>query len=669
MKLETQKGEVMLPDGFTFDIHVNNPIFSNDGAASIATTLPATNENCNILERPERLARSQKPVRKFPSILKYGPFQKKCSMIIAGCSKTAGIEASLAFYESELYADLKGKNMKDLFGTRNVSSAGFNTTSLASLMSNLYSSCYRSPNIHKDFAIFPVAIEMDDNGVKILNEVSDNGFVYGARTVTSKNEDVSVPEGYGVTPFLWLHRAIRMLFELSGYEVTRNDFEELPFSRIVLINNCSDTFCAGPKITYRHLVPSVKVEEFLLWLYDRFGAVVSVNGKSVRIMLQQKLFSNGYDLDLSGYVRGTPSFSFPASSRVILKSDTSLETAAPAAESIIDFKEKHVVVRVKSIGEDPKAAGVVFRKQLGQYYLISKYYGANSYSAKLLGSNCFSYDRDNSEESEAYSAIDRYLPGVSHDGAFLPYIGNRLHFNTSVANESEEEEQPIQICYAFRDSNTWFGSTQPYSKSGDILKYDNTSAFPELTPEGLYPHCWAQYNETLLNAAPIITAQIDYPPIMLMTMDICTPKLINGVKVMIKSYSYQISSNGINCGESVLQVIPSYRDQIVDQKVEFIADIFTWKRADTKWEALSDLSSTLGDREDYTISGSDGISDYTSDDAPSSTPMSAGLIAKRRDRWVMVEIIKDNMTEEGEVLGERQVWYEEYFISVSEDSE
>ena len=664
MKLETQKGEVMLPDGFTFDIHVNNPIFSNDGAASIATTLPATNENCNILERPERLARSQKPVRKFPAILKYGPFQKKCSMIIAGCSKTSGIEASLAFYESELYADLKGKNMKDLFDTINVSSSDFNISSLASLMSDLYSSYYKSSTVHQNFAIFPVAIEKDDNGVKILNEVNENGFVYAKRNITSGEDTVSVPEGYGVTPFLWLHRAVQLLFELSGYEVSRNDFEELPFSRIVLVNNCSDTFCKGPKISFRHLVPSVKVEEFLLWLYDRFGAVVAVNGKSVRIMLQQKLFTSGYDLDLSNYVRGNPSLSFPVSSRVVLKADTSLDSAEPAAESLLGFREKHSVVRVKKVEEDPEAKGVVFRTQLGKYYMVT-WYADGAYTEHLLGSNCFPYDRDNSDDSEEYSAADRFLPEVIESDMLMPYIGDRLHFNTSLSNQNEEENQPIQICYAHRVSDRWFGSTQQYSESGSIIRYDQSSPYPVLTPEGLYPHCWSRYNEILLNAAPTITAQIDYPESLLMTMDICTPKLLNGVQVIIKSYSYQVSSNGIKCGETVLQVIPAYKDQICDNAVEFEAGVFVWKLESTMGDELDKL--VIG-RQDYNIIGYDGTTDYTLDDAPSYSPSAAGLIAKRRNRWVDVELIEIGVTGET-VIGRRQVSYEEYFISAREDSE
>ena len=654
----------MLPDGFTFDIHVNNPIFSNDGAASIATTLPATNENCTILERPERLARSSKPVRKFPAILKHGPFQKKCSMIIAGCSKATGIEASLAFYESELYAELKGKNMKDLFDTINVSSSDFNISSLANLMSDLYSSYYKSSTVHQNFAIFPVAIEKDDNGVKILNEVNENGFVYAKRNITSGEDTISVPEGYGVTPFLWLHRAVRLLFELSGYEVSRNDFESLPFSRIVLVNNCSDIFCKGPKISFRHLVPSVKVEEFLLWLYDRFGAVVAVNGKSVRIMLQQELLASGYDLDLSNYVRGNPSLSFPVSSRVVLKADTSLDSAEPAAESLLDFREKHSIVRAKAIGEDPEANGVIFRKQLGKYYQVSMY-GSGSQKETLLGSNCFPYDRDNSDDSEEYTAVDRFLPEVLVNNMLMPYIGNRLHYNTSLSNQSEEENQQIQICYAHRSSDRWFGSTQQYSESGTIIQNEQSSSYPALTPEELYPLCWSRYNEMLLNSAPTITAQIDYPTSLLMTMDICTPKLLNGVQVIIKSYSYQVSSNGIKCGESILQVLPAYKNQITDGTITFDSGSFVWVVEDTMFDELAKL--VVG-RQDYDILNYDGKTDYTAADAPSYTPSSAGLIAKRRSRWVNVEIIIRGVSEDI-VLGQQQISYEEYFISVGEDSD
>lgn len=662
MKLETQRGELMLPDGFTFEIQVTNPLFSNDGAASIATTLPATNENCKILGRPERLARSQKPVRTFPAILRHGVFQKKCSMIIGGCSRAEGIETTLAFHESELYSEFKGKNMKDVFETLSVSADDFNLSSLDACMSDLYSEYYTSAEFHQNFAIFPVAIEKDDNGVKILNETTDEGFVYAMRNITSGDDTVSVPAGYGVTPFLWLHRAVRLLFELNGYEVTRNDFEKAPFSIIVLINNCSDTFCKGARISFRDLVPSVKVEEFILWLYDRFGAFVAVDGKSVRIIMQQKILGAGYDVDLSACVQGKPSISYPVSSRVVLNCDTSLDSAGPPAESLIQFRDKHNVVRAKEIGEDPEANGVVFRKQLGKYYMIKNY---PAYKESLLGSNCFPFDRDNSEDTEAYSASDRFLPEILENDSLMPYVGDRIHYNTSIANESEETAQPIQICYAIWESGKWFGTTQHYNRSGSEVGYEGCMPLPELTPEGLYPYCWSRYNEILLNAAPEIKAQIDYPSALLMSMDICTPKLMSGVKVMIKSFSYQVSSSGIKCGESVLQVLPAYTNQVSDAVIEFSEGSFIWEVVNTMDEALGEL---VYGRNDYNIIGDDGKADYTIDDAPSSIPYAAGIIAKRRSRWVNVEIVVRGVDEDS-VLGQQQVGYEEYFISVREDSE
>ena len=664
MKIETQKGELMLPDGFTFDIQVTNPLFSNDGSASIATTLPATNENCKILGHPERLARSSRPVCKFPAILSHGVFQKKCSMIIAGCSRTEGIEASLAFHESELYAEFKGKNLKDVFETVNVSASDFNLTSIDACMADLYSGYYRSDAIHENFAIFPVAVEKDDNGVKILNETADEGFVYAKRNITQGDDTVSVPVGYGITPFLWLHRAVRLLFELSGYEVERNDFEEAPFSIIVLINNCSDTFCKGPKITFRDLVPSVKVEDFILWLYDRFGAFVAVDGKSVRIMMQQKVLSSKYDLDLSGYMRGTPSITYPVSSRVVLSCDTSLDSAEPPAESLLQFRMKHSVVREKAIDEDPEANGVVFRKQIGKYSLVKNYPAG---SETFLGSNCFQFDRDNSEDTEAYSAADRFLPEIFENGDLMPYIGNRLHYSTSIADKSEESEQYIQICYAAWYSDRWFGTTQHYAVSGSQIGYEDYLPLPDLTPEGLYPECWSGYNEILLNATPEINAQIDYPVALLMSMDICTPKLINGVKIMIKSFSYQVSSTGVKCGESVLQVLPAYKNQISDVVIEFSEGNFIWTTENTMYDELSKL---VYGRYDYNILNYDNKIDYTSADAPSYSPSAAGVVAKKRNRWVNVEIIVSDFSDEGyTVLGQQQVTYEEYFISVREDSE
>lgn len=651
----------MLPDDFTFDIQISNPIFSNDGASSIATTLPATNENCKLLGRPERLARAQRPVRLFQTVLRHGIFQKRCSLIVGGCSKTEGIEVALAFEESEMYADLKDQNIKDIFQKKTVSSEDLDSSSMSSLMNDLYWSYYKSSDIHENFAIFPCGIEKTDTSVSVLNEINGSSFVYSARTITSGGKSIYVPNGYGMTVFLWLHRAIRLLFELSGYQVVRNDFEELPFSQIVLVNNCSDTFCKTPKASFRDLVPSVKVEEFILWLYDKFGAAVSVSGKSVKILLQQKAISSPHDIDLSVYVRGMPDIHYPLPTRTVLNCDTSLDMASPPDETLPLFRQKHDTVVSLVLGEDPEANGIVFRKQTGNYTHISGYISENNYSESLLGSNCWKYDRDNAEESEEYEACDRYLPTVIIRGSLMPYIGERLHYNTSIANQEEETTQPIQICYAFWNGSEWIGSTQPYTYDGDIIEYSDGKSFPELTPEGLYPLCWSGYNNIILNGAPEIELQIDFPPSLLMSMDICVPKLINGVKVMIKNMSYHVSSSGIEFGKSLLQVIPAYHDQIVDTQIDFSQGSFRWVPENNKEEAIR---AHVNSYESYQISATDGLTDYTVESAPPVEPYTSGIKIMIRTRWIYINILYG-----GTSVKQVQVTYEEYFISKRKDSE
>lgn len=671
MKLETKNGELMLPEGFTFDIKVTNPIFSNEGAASIATTLPATNENCKLLGRPERLARSLKPVRKVSAMLKHGVFQKRCTMIIGGCSRTEGIETSLAFQESELYADFKGRNMQDIFEGKSATSSDFDMSSMAALMKDLHDNYLNSSAFHENFALFPVAVEKDDNGVKIINEVKDGGIIYKQRYISYGDDTVKVPEGYGVTPFLWLHRAVRLLFELCGYEVVRNDFEELPFSWIVLVNNCSDTFCKGPDITFRNLVPSVRAEEFILWLYDRFGAFIAVNGKSVRIILQQNAFAARPDEDLTSYLRDSPAISYPQTSRVVLSCDTSIESAEPPADSLPLFHAQHRVVRPKKMDEDPKVNGVVFYKPIGKYYMISYYSSSTRYQSTFLGSNCFPYDRDNSENSETYAAADRFLPVIVEGEWVMPYIGDRVHRNTRIAGVTDESSQSIQICYALFQAGKRYGTPLHYSPTGTVPQYSNPlKPIPDLTPEGLYPHCWSRYNEMLLNATPVITAQIDYPPSLLMSMDICTPKILNGVKVIIESLSYQVSSSGIKCGESVLRILPAYIDKVEDGEVEFLEELYGWKRMDSLADGIQDVFAQVGGLYlSYMLMEGDGKADYTEADAPKYDPTRTGIIEKRRDRWRNIGVYEDFSDGTEVDHGQFQVLYEEWFVSVVADTE
>ena len=77
MKLVTENGELTLPTNFSFEIEQNSAFFSEEGAASIAATIPATPGDQAKLGFPGRIARKNRYVNSFPATIQKGIFQKK----------------------------------------------------------------------------------------------------------------------------------------------------------------------------------------------------------------------------------------------------------------------------------------------------------------------------------------------------------------------------------------------------------------------------------------------------------------------------------------------------------------------------------------------------------------------------------------------------------------
>ena len=679
MKLMTEKGEFPLPSDFSFEIESNNPFFSEEGTASIPVTIPATGDALGLLDHPERMGKSKIHQRTVSAILQHGTYQRRCNMIVESCGNEAGISASLAFSESELYSSIKKKELKTLFKDRYLQTPYKN---LSSMMNALYFWSYtcEAPGVYMkdgldDVRIFPVYVgDVDGEYEDKLNLESNRNFSYIARTITVDDMAVEVPDGYGITVFLLLHRMIAMTFELCGYRVVRNDFSRPPFSSIVVVNNCADMFCKGSAPTYSDMVPSITVEDLITWLKDRFGAVVSVRHDTVSIIMIQNALTAEPDMDLSSMLRDSPVLTYPASSRVVLGCSTDLDSAEPAADTMQKLKEKYSVCRELVRGDDPMGNGLCLYMAEGIYRVILNYsFQDKSYEWKELGTNCFTYDRDNSEDSEEHIAEDRFLPMLYRMSRLAPYIGDRLHYNTSIAGEEEETEQPLQICYAFFHATSstegfWFGSTQPYYSTSDkALEYTGEDGlprtYPPLSPDGLYGLCWERYNRLLLNSAPEIEAQIDFSLEQVISLDMLTPKLLCGQKVMVKSLSYEMSEQGIVCGKCRLQLMPEYRDEVKDEPVEWASPSLIWQRVDTMSKEVFAVVDAMDDVFKTEEIFDDGIQDYGPDDAPGYAPESVGVKAKERDRSVIIRFWM--MSPAGYYYAENKgVVYKEYFISV-----
>lgn len=676
MRLITEQGEVILPEDFSFEVEKHNPLFSNEGASTIPVTLPATEMTLSILKHPERLGREIRLSKSIPCILQYWTKHDKCSMLLDSVNIKDGISCSLAFTESELYEKARGRSLKDLFSSYTYSRE--NCTYIGALVDFLYGQYTRQDaDPPLDFAIFPVTTDRNETTVRLLNEVEDDCFVYEARTVQEGDSEVQVPNGYGVTVFLYLHRFLELTFQLLGYTVIRNDFSSMPFRSIVVLNSCADTLCSGPFIIYSDLVPSMSVDELIGWLKDKFNAGVMQGKDGISIVLTENALTAIPDLDLTPIARDTPTILYPEQSRVVLKCDTSIELAEPAAESLPDLKRKYSVIN--TLGKDEPAAVLkeyIFRPDLGMYYLLKEgadSFVSNSLSAKPIGSNCYPYDRENAEHNEVYEAADCFVPEINIDGALFPYVGNRIHNKTSVENAEENGNQKLMICYAFSRLDSMYGNSQPYSAGRYMNQYPIRipgkpaywMTYPSLTPEGLYRECWKSYNECLLNSAPIVEQQIDFSERQLATIDFTCPKLLNGQKVMIKSISYQITDNGIICGAAKMLLLPHYDKEWLsdDPFIDFMDNKFFWALKNSFRQVLGESSSPA-----ISLSGhaTDGLQDYTIDDAPATVPQKTGVIEKYRQRKGVRTFKNYVIGVDGGIIVQEKtedITWEEYFIS------
>ena len=180
-----------------------------------------------------------------------------------------------------------------------------------------------------------------------------------------------------------------------------------------------------------------------------------------------------------------------------------------------------------------------------------------------------------------------------------------------------------------------------------------------MTPEGLNGF-WDVYASLLANGAPEIETTFDLPLEILSAMDRYTVKYLAGCRVLIKSLKYSLSESGISSVDAVLQLLPSYSDAVVLPAVSF-GSAYGWVAISTR---------VIYPGNGYEILETDGLGDYTQDDAPKQKPTVAGIKTKYRSRWLRYKYTEKYKTWFGWGKSTRtgtHKW-EEYFLAEAQGS-
>lgn len=657
MKIELNKGELTLKEEFTMEVKKSNPFFSDEGSYTFPATIPATPENLAILGNPERPTRSTRFVRRFPALLK-GPFmQKRCTLLATGLSKSSGVGVALLLDESEVFSVLKERSMREVFSSRYQTLASKLDPQRETFLWEVYTHTFYEPtsfDYQSELVAFPVVVQ-DGELKHFVNEPNSAGsnFVMDARNIPTKtdgSESISVPQYYGTAPFLRLSSAVRLLFELSGYEVVENDFEGGQWTQnIALLHNCSDSLCGDPVICYSDLVPNITVGDFLTFLKDKFGAAVFISGNRVRIRTREGciwLYS-GYspDMDLTEHIIGEPEISFPAAKRLTVSVKTSIEGAKPIAETMEKFQKENSAA--SDLLDVDEGTGI-----------YTRYSDDTKKTVVKSGSDAFKFDRtvDGIDESEDISTEDEFVPMVRMpDGNCYPFIGERINLHTSVNGKEESQEQGIMVCHAPFSGGKFSGTTRSYRRNAGTLPRPRWVTVPALTPEGLYSSTHERYGAMLMSAAPEFKVRASLPTSSVLNLRLDLPKCFMGTMVVITALSYKLDDNGVRDLELNLRRISGFTDEINLPEIK-IQKKYYWKLVNTLPKDFNPAN--------YNSVAYDGLTDYTMGNAPQYSPQYDGQIALRRSRWVSAKYKRHTGFMKWE-WGSFSSNYEEYFIGVS----
>lgn len=682
MELVTENGKLDLPRNFSLNMERTNPLLSGEGDASVPATLPSSSRNLAALGHRERIDRANRYTNKVDAILQVGPVQKHGQLVLDTMHRHDGIEASFAIDSSDLYVKSKSKTLKEIFADAvngAVNHEDFGTVAAAmTRMQAIYGG-----NDTYDYTIFPVAIakyETESNGTNTEHYQYNNeddglhNLVYQARTVHEGNVLMSVPAGYGIAPFLKLHRLLARLFEAMGYTVVSNCFAKTPFSNLTIVHNCSDCLC-NPSVTlyYKDMAPSCTMSEFLEWLLAKFHAqpVVNSETKQIKIVLMEDMLGASTDIDISGKVEGEFSVQLNPTKRIVLTPTNSIEGTEPAAESFEELVARYGgFVEVDEDGYDSLEGNnpvcndcLVLRKTTGQFYSLNYDITTNLQKRELKGTNHFIYDRKNSDETEDFSQNDvmpLMLAGVERKREVCPFIGERLHYHTSYEGKKEDDKQDIivvQKVYNNLFANPTTGTTQKYIPYAVAQSGSNGMDLDlGLTNFMAYKYFWQAYNNLLLNNLTRLKGRVDYDLGEFLGIDMSRPKFCNGQKLIPVSAAAVLGDHfGLSDTEFLL--VKSFVDGIYDTEIEPI------QGNGLKWSASDNVEDVARELYANEIALPSGATQYVSYEFSLNESLSPGMPSYLNEvRTVSVQASITIHYREREIEGGQVHWTNEFEI-------
>lgn len=547
LKIETSKGVLDLGGELSLQVEEKSPVMNERGSQSLPATVPATAHNMLITGFPHRIDGVESPMGDDKScVVSDGVYHRRGVLNLVSASRREGITFNVGFDNSEAYEAWKKRKLNELA----LPMVGDGTVSyLKGLLQAAYSN-----GGGEDFAVFPVAVEREEvttGNTKttywgLLNRVENGALAFPTeqdQPVDGTMTHVSLPDGYGVTGFLYVWRVLELAFGDLGYEIESNPFKGAAagdLSQVVVLNNVADAICTG-WLKYSDLLPDCEVQAFLQALKVRFGLVYLLNQdtRRVRLELVRDIITKSPGLDLTPWQAEWPLVSYESRKQLKLSAKTSLPDAAPVNERLEDYTKGMKIAEMTVVDERAPGDGISSSLQLERWTgKVYKWDSENqAYTDSVSG--WFNWDpQTEGVETEELSSEDECVPMLRIDGAYYPgYITGAVHRHTYIkGRESEKEENETPLAFVIS-----YGQRGRITPPGDAQGERLSLLFQ--WNDGLYARFWSGYDDMLRRSFNKVEVTTRINAAQLLGVDLLEPVKYQGQALLIDGFDYMLPTD------------------------------------------------------------------------------------------------------------------------------
>ncbi|MDR1718442.1 MAG: hypothetical protein LBS20_21605 [Prevotella sp.] len=589
MEIENSKGIFDMDLASSIDIERTNPLLSEQGSMSLPFNIKRTKKNDLLLDFPQKYERKfQYGVRQAVN-LRAGILNENATLELLSISEDT-VESVFYLYESSFYNRVKEVKLTQVFDgvERWFQPASVPKEDRINFILDMFETMiFSQPDYSEDFTVFPVAMDCtlrpkfesifnaDAGGgcppQNMINQVYYSAMYqeyryqpkHSYQYTDDDGNEITIPVGYGASPFLRFGYVLRKIFEYFGLTLEPTIFETNPsYQKWCVVNNTMDAIRPGYFIESQ-LVPDCTVNDFLEIVRSLCGDFfIDVHAKTAKLVFFNDVLDAEPDMDLTGYLTsGFSKIELSKPKQVRLTVNRSTPLADVATDTFEEFKKKYPEYSPNPHAENPPEGiypsydqNAIWKWSEPVFWLFA------TYKTDWLSSMNFDYDSAGELEREEHKfaggALGSSLIRGGNDiiGHIMPVIGSMRNLNSHIVidgvNMTEDTtECPIMLrieeflldkkaadpapnrtgVHSNLFPGTVYPPDYPYSS---LLLWDE---------KGLFNTFWKRYDELLRTSFHTITYHARIPTYILQKFRFDRLKIINGQPLIAESLKYKMS--------------------------------------------------------------------------------------------------------------------------------